>query len=148
MASGAMQFLTGSHKFDQIAHHDTFHEHNLLSRGQVVDFDIKPEQVVDVPLQAGEMSLHHVRLVHGSAPNLSDERRIGFAIRYMAPHVRQIHGSDSATLVRGEDPYGHFVPEPAPQADLDAAALAAHKAITEKQWAILYNGADAARPTT
>jgi non-heme Fe2+,alpha-ketoglutarate-dependent halogenase len=147
VASGAMRFLVGSHRFEQISHHDTFHTDNLLSRGQVVDLDIDDEQVIDVPLRAGEMSLHHVRLVHGSAPNLAADRRIGFAIRYMAPHVRQMYGSDSATLVRGEDPYGHFVPEPAPEADLDAAALAAHKAITATQRAILYRGTDTARPT-
>lgn len=147
VSSGAMQFVPASHQLAQIAHHDTFHEDNLLSRGQVVDFDIEDSQVVDVPLKVGEMSLHHVRLIHGSAPNTSKARRIGFAIRYMAPHVRQIKGSDSATLVRGEDPYGHFVPEPIPQADMDDAAIAAHNATTEKQWAILYEGADKARPT-
>jgi non-heme Fe2+,alpha-ketoglutarate-dependent halogenase len=148
VASGAMKFLAGSHQLEQISHHDTFHADNLLSRGQVVDLDIDEARTVDVPLQAGEMSLHHVRLVHGSAPNLVDDRRIGLAIRYMAPHVRQMHGSDSATLVRGEDPYGHYVPEPVPQADLDAAALAAHKAITAKQWTILFRGAETGRPVS
>ena len=55
-------------------------------------------------LAAGEMSLHHVRLIHGSDPNPSDDRRIGFAIRYIPTYVRQVAGShDSATLVRGED---------------------------------------------
>ncbi len=144
--SGAMTFLTGSHKMEQMSHHDTFHDDNLLSRGQVVEMEIDAANVVDVPMRAGEMSLHHVRLVHGSAPNMAHERRIGFAIRYMAPHVRQMNGQDSATLVRGTDPYGHFVPEPPPRADLDAAALAAYKAAVEKQWDILYDGADNARP--
>ena len=54
-------------------------------------------------LSPGEMSLHHVRLVHGSPPNTSDDRRIGFAIRYIPTSIRQLAGEDSATLVRGED---------------------------------------------
>jgi ectoine hydroxylase-related dioxygenase (phytanoyl-CoA dioxygenase family) len=146
ISSGAMQFVRASHALAQIPHHDTFHADNMLSRGQVVDMEIDASQVVDVPLQAGEMSLHHVHLVHGSAPNTSQARRIGFAIRYMAPHVRQTMGSDTATLVRGEDPYGHFTPEPVPQADLDAAALAAHQAVLEQQRKILYRGVDQVHP--
>jgi len=65
------------------------------------------------------MSLHHVRLVHGSPPNPSDDRRIGFAIRYIPTTVAQLAGEDSATLVRGEDRHHHFVPEPEPSRDLD-----------------------------
>jgi hypothetical protein len=86
------------------------------------------------------MSLHHVRLVHGSPPNLSDDRRIGFAIRYVPTHVRQIAGADSASLVRGEDRFGHFEPEPAPPADLDPGMLELHRRITERNAKILYRG--------
>jgi hypothetical protein len=60
------------------------------------------------------MSIHHVRLAHGSRPNVSSSRRIGFAIRYVAPHVRKIgRRRDSAVLVRGTDRFGNFDAEPA-----------------------------------
>ena len=72
-----------------------------------------------IELQPGEMSLHHVRLVHGSPPNPSNDRRIGFAIRYIPTSVRQIAGEDSATLVRGVDRYHHFELEPRPTRDMD-----------------------------
>ena len=36
----------------------------------------------------GEMSLHHGRCFHASGPNMSDDRRIGLAIRYVTPEVR------------------------------------------------------------
>ena len=69
---------------------------------------------MNIELQPGEFSLHHVRIVHGSDPNRADYRRIGYAIRYMPTYVRQIAGPrDSATLVRGVDNYHHFDPEPA-----------------------------------
>jgi hypothetical protein len=42
------------------------------------------------------MSLHHVRMVHGSPANRSDDRRIGFAIRYIPTYVRQIAGDGTA----------------------------------------------------
>ncbi len=52
------------------------------------------------PLRAGEVSLHHVKLVHGSAPNGSGERRIGLAIRYIPPEVRQLKTRDSAAVAQ------------------------------------------------
>ena len=81
--------------------------------------DVDEREAAMLELAAGEMSLHHVRLIHGSDPNPSDDRRIGFAIRYIPTYVRQVAGShDSATLVRGEDRYRHFEPEQRPDADM------------------------------
>jgi len=140
--SGAMKFWPGSHRRDQLPHVDTFHENNLLSRGQELAVKVPEDEGVLVPLKAGEVSLHHVKLVHGSGPNDSADRRIGLALRYIAPHVRQLKTNDSATLVRGKDRFGHFDPEPAPQADLDAAALAAHADAIGRQVKALYAGTD------
>ncbi|HUJ36075.1 MAG TPA: phytanoyl-CoA dioxygenase family protein [Hyphomicrobium sp.] len=139
-ANGAMRVIPGSHKLDQIAHRDTFAKHNLLTRGQEIAVDVDEREAVSIELEPGEMSLHHVRLVHGSPPNLSEDRRIGFAIRYVPTSVRQIIGTDSATLVRGTDRFGHFEPEPAPAADLDPAMLELHRQITERNAQILYRG--------
>ncbi len=140
--SGAMKFLPGSHAREQIPHRDTFHKDNLLTRGQEVAVEVDERQAIDVPLRAGEMSLHHIRLVHGSKPNTTGDRRIGLAIRYIPTYVRQTKVADSATLVRGTDRHHHFEPEPAPAADLDAAALAAHRRVMEKQIATYYSGTD------
>ena len=127
-SSGAVRFVTASHRLPQIAHRDTVDAANILSRGQVAEIEIDESQVVGALLEAGEMSLHHVRMIHGSGANASDERRIGLAIRYAAAHVRQTKGIDSAMRVRGEDSFGHFQPEPAPRSDMDEAAVAAHAA--------------------
>src|SRR6185437_3898622 len=81
---------------------------------------------VPLNLRPGEMSLHHVRLVHGSAPNPSFDRRIGFAIRYIPTSIQQVEGEDSATLVRGEDRFHHFEHEPSPRIDMDPALLELH----------------------
>ena len=100
--NGAMRVIPRSHTMAQIPHRDTFRPDNLLSRGQEVMVDVDDAQAETLVLKAGEMSLHHVRLIHGSEPNPSDQRRIGFAIRYLPTYVRQMAGShDWATLVRG-----------------------------------------------
>ncbi len=150
--SGCMRVVPGSHRLDQLAHRDTFAADNLLSRGQEIEVEVDEAEAVDLVLRPGQMSLHHVRLIHGSAPNRSRHSRIGYAIRYVPTHVRQTAGvADSATLVRGRDEYGHFTPEPAPRVDFDPDAVAFHAAMLEDNTSILYAGAvkrpDYAMPT-
>jgi non-haem Fe2+, alpha-ketoglutarate-dependent halogenase len=129
--NGAMRVIPGSHLREQIPHRDTFAPDNLLSRGQEIMVDVDDRDAVTLELAAGEMSLHHVRLIHGSEPNPSGQRRIGFAIRYIPTYVRQVAGAhDTATLVRGVDRYGNFEPEQRPDADCSPAALAYHAAVT------------------
>ena len=140
--NGAMQVIPGTHKTDQMPHRDTFDKHNLLTRGQEVAVDVDAGKAVTITLEPGEMSLHHVRLVHGSPPNTSDDRRIGFAIRYVPTSVSQIAGTDSATLVRGTDRFHHFELEPSPPRDLDPTLVALHKQITERNARILYRGTE------
>jgi non-haem Fe2+, alpha-ketoglutarate-dependent halogenase len=140
--SGAMKFWPSSHLKKQLAHRDTYDKDNLLTRGQEIAVEVPAGEGVDVPLMAGEMSLHHVLLVHGSGPNTTDDRRIGFAIRYIPPHVHQLKVRDSAMLVRGRDTHGNFDLEPEPKADLDAAALAAHRDATQRSLKALYSGTD------
>ena len=107
--NGAMRVVPGSHTMAQVPHRDTFRSDNLLSRGQEVMVDVDDAQAATLTLKAGEMSLHHVRLIHGSEPNPSDQRRIGFAIRYLPTYVRQVAGThDWATLVRGVDRFREF----------------------------------------
>ncbi len=127
--NGALEVIPGSHLLDQLPHRDTFAGNNLLSRGQEVAVEVDGARAVRLDLRPGEMSLHHVRLVHGSPPNTSSARRIGVAIRYIPTHVRQLHGEDSATLVRGVDDYRSFAHEPRPQRDFDPEFRALHSEI-------------------
>jgi hypothetical protein len=138
--NGAMEYIPGSHKLDQLPHHDTFAKSNLLSRGQEVMVEVDRSKRRTVALRPGEMSLHHVRLVHGSPPNPSGDRRIGFAIRYLPTGVAQTWGEDSAGLVRGRDLYHHFVLEPEPTRDLDPEFVALHKSLNERSARMLYRG--------
>lgn len=142
LESGCMKFIPGSQTQDHLQHVDTFHKDNLLSRGQEIAVEVDAAKSIDVILNPGEMSLHHVKLVHGSEPNRSNDRRIGLAIRYIPTDVRQLKVRDSATLVRGVDRFGNFDPEPRPKRDLDAAALAAHADAVERQVKALYSGTD------
>ncbi len=140
LANGAMAVIPGSQTLDQAPHRDTFDRNNLLTRGQEIAVAVDEAAAVPLVLDPGEMSLHHVRLVHGSPPNPSPDRRIGFAIRYIPTSLRQLEGEDSATLVRGTDRFGHFELEPRPETDLAADMLAYHRRIAERSARILYRG--------
>lgn len=141
--NGAMRVVPDTHTMDQVPHRDTFAEGNLLSRGQEIAVDVDPATAHTLVLQPGEMSLHHVRLIHGSDPNPSDRRRIGFAIRYLPTHVRQIVGKhDYATLVRGVDEYNNFNHEKQPDADFSTAARSFHAEVTGAHQQILMRDTD------
>lgn len=113
--TGPMRFVPGSHKGPVFEQDDTYAENNLLSRGQVVKAEVDESQTVLAPLAPGEMSIHHVRVIHGSEPNRTGDRRIGMVLRYCATDVRQTKAEgDRAILVKGTDAYGHFEMIPRP----------------------------------
>ena len=106
--SGCMRFVPGSHT-SVVEHRDTYHQENLLTRGQELAVDVDEADAVDAELAPGQMSLHHGRLFHASHANSTDDRRIGLAIRYIKTSMRQgIGARQSATLARGKDDFNHF----------------------------------------
>ena len=112
--SGCMRFVPGSHKTKIVPHHDTFADDNLLTRGQEIAVEVNEEDAVVAALEAGQASMHHGHLFHASGPNTTPNRRIGSAIRYIKPSMKQHSGDKSlVSLVSGEDRFGHFtVAEP------------------------------------
>jgi ectoine hydroxylase-related dioxygenase (phytanoyl-CoA dioxygenase family) len=127
-ASGCLQVIPGTHKLGQIAHVNTFARDNMLFFGQTVELDrTLSEKMVDLELEPGQASLHHMAIVHGSQPNHSDLPRVGCVLRYISPEVRQSKAADSATLVRGENTTDHFALEALPQKDWSDEAVAAFR---------------------
>ncbi len=104
--NGCMKMWPKSH-LDIKNHNEKFDEGNLLTRGQTVE-NVPETEVKYVELKAGQMSLHHPRIVHGSGINKSNDRRIGFVIQsYIGTNVKQILGKNSVQLARGIDEYKH-----------------------------------------
>lgn len=141
-ASGCMDFVRGSHKNPILPHEDTFAENNLLSRGQEVKVDVAEEDRTPIVLQPGEFSLHHGLTIHGSGPNVSDDRRIGVVVRYLRPEIAQEHGdTDYAMVARGEDRFGNFVHVPTPESPFSAESLQLYDEIRAARSAILMRDA-------
>lgn len=140
--SGCMDFVAGSHKNPILPHDDTFDENNLLSRGQEVRVDVEEADKTRIELKPGEMSLHHGLTIHGSGPNVSDDRRIGCVFRFIRPDMRQEVGArDFAMPVRGADRFGHFVHVPPPEQLFSSESLALYDEIRAEQAKTMMKGA-------
>ena len=142
--SGCMSMIPGSHE-KMLAHKDTFGKDNILTRGQEVQ-NVDAGKAVETPLRPGQASFHCPTVIHGSQPNRSEHRRIGFAIQtYIPTNVKSIHGRASAQLVRGIDTFGHFDLLQRPKRDMEEAQVTTRDRVNKEYADILYLGAKKTR---
>ena len=120
--NGCMRVLPDSHRGPDMKHVETFAKDNMLAKGQELR-DIDESKAIEMPLEAGQFSLHHERTAHSSLPNRSYDRRIGFAFFYVPTRVKSVNGRGRATLVRGVDRYGYWDEDALPREDLDPRAM-------------------------
>jgi ectoine hydroxylase-related dioxygenase (phytanoyl-CoA dioxygenase family) len=146
IASGCMKFVPGSHKKQLVPHVDTFDDNNLLSRGQEIAVDVDDADSVAVELETGQASIHHGHLFHASGPNTTNDRRIGAAIRYIKPSMKQRSGDRSlVALVSGDDRFGHFTIAGPPHGRLAEEDFELCRRDSEIKRRVLYEGADPSR---
>lgn len=137
-ANGCLKVVAGSHK-TLLAHTVKEGTANLLSLSQEIAVDVDESTATKILLAPGEFSFHHEKIIHGSAPNTSDGRRVGLAVRYIKPYARQKPNTlDHATLVRGVDRYETFFHDPAPRADMDPEAVAYLDSVLVKKFGNRY----------
>ena len=140
--TGCMTMISGSHKSEIRKHEDTYAENNILTRGQVIP-NVDENKAVDLILRPGEMSIHHGAIIHGSQPNNSDQRRIGFSLQsYISPEIRQVVGRNIWTHIRGKarhDIDGLTLERP--KYNMDPITVSQRKIAEENLSDILYKGA-------
>ena len=139
--AGCMRFLPGSHKGGLVAHNDTFADGNLLSRGQEIA-DVDEDHAMFGPLRPARC-----RSTTAGASmrpgRQSTDRRIGLAIRYVTPAVRDhAPGRDWAMPVRGETPSGGWDCIAGPCGLFHPADLALYERILAGQSQTLAAGAE------
>lgn len=124
--SGCMRFIPGSHAAAEVLpHEETWSSENLLARGQTIN-GIDPSTALSMPLEPGQMSVHHNMTVHSSEPNRSGHARIGFAIHLVPAHVRQTQFEGAlGVLLRGEDRGGNWIEDPRPEREMSDESLTA-----------------------
>tara|TARA_E500000331_G_scaffold351801_1_gene399149 strand:- start:61 stop:888 length:828 start_codon:yes stop_codon:yes gene_type:complete len=138
--NGCMRMWSGSHEDNLKEHDQNFNEGNLLTRGQTVR-NVPKEKTKPLILKAGQMSLHHPTVVHGSDLNKSDDRRIGFVIQsYIGTNVKQILGKNSVQIARGIDEFNYHKKIERPKSLLNKNDLITKKKENDNLQDIFYKG--------
>ncbi|MEO6126385.1 MAG: phytanoyl-CoA dioxygenase family protein [Ilumatobacteraceae bacterium] len=141
--SGCMSMIPGSHISGPMDHVQDATDANLLLMGQRVSA-VDTSAATAYPLAPGEASFHHGWTVHASGPNTTSERRIGLNVQYLAAHNRHVSGDAmSAMLVRGDDAFGHFGVDVAPESDFEPPAVSNWRGLDSAMKAGFKGGPDA-----
>ncbi len=101
-ANGALLVIPGSHKGPTYDHH----QHGRFC-GAVTDPDFTSENEVVLEVPAGGISIHHVRTLHGSAPNYSGAPRRLLLFQFCAADAWPLSGAGdwdafNSNMLRGE----------------------------------------------
>ena len=91
--NGCLMAIPGSHKWEAISHHE-----DGVFVGAVSENDFKMEDAVPFVLKAGSISLHHVRALHGSAPNMSNRPRRLLLQGYLAADAFPLQSNLSSSV--------------------------------------------------
>ena len=138
--NGCMRMWSGSHKDNLKDHDQKFNEKNLLTRGQTVN-NVPKEKTTPLVLEAGQMSLHHPTVVHGSDLNKSNDRRIGFVIQsYIGTNVKQVLGKNSVQIARGKDNFNFHEIIERPKVLMNKSDLKIKKQENDNLQEIFYKG--------
>lgn len=92
LENGPLQVIPGSHRGPVLSHHM-----NGVFCGAVDpdDADFHAEKIVTLTGKAGDMTVHHARTLHGSAPNVSDRPRLILFYELARADAWPILGSNS-----------------------------------------------------
>lgn len=103
---GCMRYIPGSHRERKIYSHH-FEHRDDYTLAQVIDDDqVDLDLAQDIILEPGQISLHDVYLVHGSAANHSERRRMGLVLRIMPANSFYNHDSGKLKEEKGS-PHGY-----------------------------------------
>ena len=81
--NGCMRFIPGSQKQQELYRHHQTNRENLVLNLELDQDQFDESKAVNVELEPGQISLHDVRMIHGSLANTSGERRAALIMRYM-----------------------------------------------------------------
>lgn len=125
--NGCLKVIPGTHHavvpFDLVS--NPSQPNRRVARVRDPDVD----RAVDLILAPGEIAIFSANAVHGSPPNRGTARRFAVLHDFTPTAARQTIGKGSGQLVRGQDRFGHFAPEPLPGPDFRANAEARRKVL-------------------
>lgn len=112
--NGCLRVIPGTHKLDL----KEFHENKDIPNSLESEIDLKyvdEPKAVNIVLNAGDVSIHHPNIIHGSKANTSSKRRCGLTMRYIPTSTRiTVQPWDCQFLLRGNAVKGvnEYMPSP------------------------------------
>ncbi len=105
--NGCMKVIPKSHK-EGILPHLPFSEDNtnLLTKGEEIKISPQKNEIENIVLKPGQISLHDGALIHSSSPNLTNKNRVGFIVRYLTPDI--LKTNNPVLQVRGKKSITHL----------------------------------------
>ena len=91
--NGPLMLIPGTHRGPMLSHH---HDGTFCGAIDPADPLFEPDKAITLTGRAGDMSVHHVRLLHGSAPNMSDRARKILFYEMGAADAWPINGNSGA----------------------------------------------------
>ena len=119
--NGCLNFMPGSQKRKELRPHRTNKDPNFTLHQELLESEYDDDKAVPLELEAGQMSLHDVYLLHGSEANDSGKPRRGMTMRFMPgtsvfdrEKAKQLsrdlgvvdHSDRTIYLMRGQDKTG------------------------------------------
>ena len=142
VTNGCLKVVSGSHRWRQLEHAEANNPDSMLTRGHYICEQFDEASAIDIELSPGQGMAFHYGLVHASAPNYSDDRRMAVFFDYIATTATKAGSRESALLVHGVDEAGNFDHERPPHEEFGAAEIAEHRAAVERLTANTYVGSD------
>ena len=81
--NGCLRFIPGSHRNRTLRQHRINSHPNLTLNQELLPEEYSEEEAIDLILEAGQISLHDIYMIHGSMENRSPHSRRGMTLRYM-----------------------------------------------------------------
>jgi chlorinating enzyme len=81
--NGCLEVIPGSHKQQTLLQHNTSDRQNITLNQELAASQYDAGAAQPIVLETGQISLHDVYLVHGSAANDSSQSRRGMTLRFM-----------------------------------------------------------------
>jgi ectoine hydroxylase-related dioxygenase (phytanoyl-CoA dioxygenase family) len=105
-ANGPLMVIPGTHKGPVLSH-----SANGFFAGAIDPDDplFEPDKAVTLTGKAGDMTVHHARILHGSAPNMSDRNRLILFYECSASDAWPILGASSYIHSLGQRAYWNDV---------------------------------------
>lgn len=131
MSNGCLKYSRGGHTRGKLTHYSSDDPSNILTQKQTIPEAELNDEIVQVELEPGQLSMHAWHMPHMSGPNDTPDARIGLAIRYMPTWIKCIADPCdppfTVRLARGEDPHRNFQHDPIADEPLSEHSLRIHE---------------------